>query len=137
MLQWREDDSVEQAGHPEGLDLIRAWIADVENNLTRPRLVELETVLSAEAIGDDHPAHDYFNHLYGHAEALLTRAFTTALERDELHPGTEPTAAAQIVFAQTVGLQTLWLHDRTTDVMARLTETIQGLLTVDLASPQP
>lgn len=136
VLRWREDDSVERAGHPDGLDLIRAWLADVEHNLTRPRLVELETVVGAEAISDDHPAHDYFNHLYSYAEELLTRAFTTAGRRDELRPGIDPAAAAQIVLAQTVGLQTLWLHDRTVDVTARLTEAVSLMLTVDLSISQ-
>lgn len=132
VLRWREEDSVQRAGPADGLDLLRAWIADVENNVKRPALVELETVIGAEAISLQHPAHPYFAHLYGYATELLTRAFTTAAAHGQLRDGVQPEAAAQIVLAVTVGLQTLWLHDRSVDVPGRLNAAVRGLLTVDL-----
>lgn len=132
VLRWREGDSVERAGPTDGLDLLRAWIADVEGNVKRPALVELETVIGAEAISPEHPAHPYFAHLYGYAAELLTRAFTTAEAQGQLRDGLQPAAAADVVLAATVGLQTLWLHDRSIDVPDRLRVAVSSLLLVDL-----
>lgn len=132
VLRWREEESVQRAGPTDGLDLLRAWIADVASNVKRPALVELETVIGAEAISPEHSARPYFAHLYGHATKLLTRAFTTAAEHGQLRDGVQPEAAAQIVLGVTVGLQTLWLHDRSIDVPGGLTTAVRGLLSVDL-----
>jgi hypothetical protein len=48
VLKWREVDTLQRArlAQPIGIDVIRAWIASVAENTTRPVLVELEAVLS-------------------------------------------------------------------------------------------
>ena len=134
VLQWREEDTIARARitHPVGVDVIRAWIASVAENTTRPALVELEAVLSAEAISTDNPAHEYFNDLYRRAEELLTRAFATVAERGELRAEIEPDVAARLLLSLTLGLQTLWLRNRSIDIATELQSYISVLLTVDL-----
>ena len=134
VLQWREEDTIARARitHPVGVDVIRAWIASVAENTTRPALVELEAVLSAEAISTDNPAHEYFNDLYRRAEELLTRAFATVAERGELRAEIEPDVAARLLLSLTLGLQTLWLRNRSIDIATELRTYISVLLTVDL-----
>ena len=134
VLQWREEDTIARARitHPVGVDVIRAWIASVAENTTRPALVELEAVLSAEAISTDNPAHEYFNDLYRRAEELLTRAFATVAERGELRAEIEPDVAARLLLSLTLGLQTLWLRNRSIDIATELRTYISVLLSVDL-----
>ena len=134
VLQWREEDTIARARitHPVGVDVIRAWIASVAENTTRPALVELEAVLSAEAISTDNPAHEYFNDLYRRAEELLTRAFATVAERGELRAEIEPDVAARLLLSLSLGLQALWLRNRSIDIATELRTYISVLLTVDL-----
>lgn len=134
VLQWREEESLQRArlSHPTGIDVIRAWISSVGENAARPGLVELEAVLSAEAIAADNPAHEYFHDLYRRAEALLTRAFTTMAEAGELRAEIEPAVAARLLLSTTLGLQTLWLRNRTIDTAAELRVYTAALLTVEL-----
>jgi AcrR family transcriptional regulator len=134
VLKWREEDTLERARltHPVGIDVIRAWVASVAENTGRPALVELEAVLSAEAISADNPAHDYFNDLYRRAEELLTRAFVTTAEQGELRAEIEPDVAARLLLSTTLGLQSLWLRNRAIDIATELRIYTQVLLTVDL-----
>jgi AcrR family transcriptional regulator len=134
VLQWREQDDLERArrDHPTGLGVIRAWIDSVAGNTGRPVLVELEATLSAEAIAPDHPAHDYFKDLYGRAEELLKRAFSTAARRGELRNEITPTMAARMLLSTTLGLQSLWLRNRTIDVASELNTYVRMILTADL-----
>jgi AcrR family transcriptional regulator len=137
VLQWREQDAVERArgqgSHLAGVGIVRAWIDSVAENTDRPMLVELEVTLSAEAISPDHPAHAYFNDLYRRAQTLLEGAFADAAVRGELKPGTSPEAAARMLLATTLGLQTLWLRDRSIDIRDEMEAAAQMILTVDLA----
>jgi len=134
VLKWREVETLERARltHPIGIDVIRTWIASVAENTTRPALVELEAVLSAEAISADNPAHEYFNDLYRRAEDLLTRAFATMAERGELRAEIESEVAARLVLSTTLGLQSLWLRNRSIDVATELRIYTGVLLTVEL-----
>ena len=134
VLKWREVDTLQRArlAHPIGIDVIRAWIASVAENTTRPVLVELEAVLSAEAISADNPAHGYFNDLYRRAEELLTRAFVTMAEQGELRAEIEPGVAARLLLSTTLGLQSLWLRNRSIDVATELRTYIGVLLAVEL-----
>ncbi|GAA5196853.1 TetR/AcrR family transcriptional regulator [Microbacterium jejuense] len=134
VLQWREEESLERArlSHPTGIDVIRAWINSVGENSTRPALVELEAVLSAEAISADNPAHEYFTDLYQRAEALLTRAFSTMADEGQLRAEIEPSVAARLLLSTTLGLQTLWLRNRSIDTAAELKTYTAALLTVPL-----
>lgn len=134
VLQWREKDTLERARltHPVGLEVIRSWIAAVAENTARPALVELEAVLSAEAISADSPAHEYFNDLYRRAQDLLTRAFVRMGEQGELRPEITPESAARLMLSGTLGLQTLWLRNPTIDITAELRTLSSVMLTVEI-----
>ncbi|WP_417503746.1 TetR/AcrR family transcriptional regulator [Microbacterium sp.] len=134
VLQWREEESLQRARmtQPVGADVIRAWIDSVGHNVAQPALVELEMVLSAEAVSSDNPAHAYFNDLYRRAEQLLDRAFAHMASHGELRTEIDPGVAARLLFATTLGLQTLWLRDRSIDIESELRLYTQAMLTIDL-----
>jgi AcrR family transcriptional regulator len=135
VLQWREEDTLERARriHPQGLEIIRAWVDSVAENTKRPGLIELEIILGAESIAPDHPAHRYFSDLYERAEDLLERAFTTAADRGELREGLDPRLAARTLLSATLGLQSLWLRDRSIDIADDLERSLHTVLGVELA----
>lgn len=134
VLRWREDESLQRAheSHPVGRDVIDVWIESIGHNTEHPALVELEVVLSAEAISSDNPAHGYFNDLYRRAEQLLTTAFETMASRGELRVGIDPPVAARLVLSTTAGMQAMWLRDRSIDIAGELRVLTQAMLTIDL-----
>lgn len=134
VLKWREDESLAKArvSHPVGIDVIRAWIDSVSENTARPALVELEAVLGAEAISPDHPAHDYFTDLYHRGVRLLSKAFETMADTGELRSEFAPSTAGRLLLANTLGLQSLWLRERSFDLASELRAHTETMLTVPL-----
>jgi AcrR family transcriptional regulator len=130
VLKWREDETLQRArlSQPEGIDVIRAWIASVGENAKRPAIVELEVVLGAEAIAPDHPAHAYFRDFYCRAQKLLVHALAIMERKGELRGGVAPDNAARILLSSTLGLQSLWLRDRNIDVAGDLRVQAQRLI---------
>jgi AcrR family transcriptional regulator len=108
-----------------------AGLAGVESlvarNLGRPGLVQCFTVLAAESVTDQHPAHDFFAARY---RAL--RPQLAALLRAELgDPGPSGLTADQasaLLIAVMDGLQQQWLLDPGEVDMAALISAFAGLL---------
>lgn len=134
VLRWRDDEALVIGGAtmPEGVAVLRAWLAEIERNIATPALVDLELTLSAEASSPGHPASDYFREHNARATALVRRAFRHAQEHGQMAPGCEPEQSARAVVAATIGLQRLWIWDRTVDVVGDLRATIQRFLTIEL-----
>ena len=89
----------------------RAMMTDlVRRNLTQRSIVQLYTVLSAEALDPAHPAHDYFRQRLRASRALLARQVYA------WHP--EPDRAAVELLAFLDGLQLNWLRDPGIDFAA-------------------
>ena len=92
-----------------GLDALRSLVASARHNETQRGIVELYAMLSVEATGTDHPAHDYFVRRY---QSLLTRvsdAYELAALQGVLRPGVDPATAAKQLVALLDGLQVQWL----------------------------
>lgn len=134
VLRWRDDEAlaIGSASGPEGVDVVHTWLAEIARNLATPALVELELTLAAEAISPEHPAHEYFRDRHDRATRLLRRAFRQIQARGQLVVGYEPEPAARAVVAATMGLQELWIWDRSIDVVGELRQFVQRLLTIVL-----
>ncbi|WP_432494402.1 TetR/AcrR family transcriptional regulator [Kineococcus auxinigenes] len=87
-----------------GRDRLLALVEVVRRNASRPGIVELFTVLSAEATAADHPARAFFTGRYQRLVEQLAAAFT-----DCAHP--DPVSAARRLVAVVDGLQVQWLLD--------------------------
>lgn len=84
-------------------------------------LVTLYTVVSAEAIAPDHPAHEYFKDRYARVVSMTTTAFTTLQQQGGLRADAEPAHLAQMMIGLLEGLQAQWLHDpASVDIRAQL-----------------
>ena len=106
-----------------------AGLAGVESlvarNMGRPGLVQCFTVLAAESVTDQHPAHDFFAARYGALRPQLA-----ALLRAELgDPGPSGLTADQasaLLIAVMDGLQQQWLLDPGEVDMAALISAFAG-----------
>ncbi|MER6117597.1 TetR/AcrR family transcriptional regulator [Streptomyces sp. NPDC001743] len=120
-------------GDPTGVDRLRRLIGLAALNAERRGIVELFSVLAAEATSADHPAHAYFVQRY--RDSVMTTAVSYAEARDAgaLRDGIAPDAAAQQLIALMDGLQTQWLLSGcATDMAGVLRAHVQAQLTVRL-----
>lgn len=116
-----------------GLAVLHGLIDLAALNATRPGIVELFTVLSAEATGTDHPAHEYFARRYQKTVNIIEKAFEQVRIEGALRSGIEPAAAARQLVALMDGLQIQWLLSRRRlDMAAVLRAHLQAQLTVPL-----
>lgn len=118
-----------------GLAILRGLVDLAAFNATRPKIVELFTVLSAEATTAEHPAHAYFVQRYQKTVRTLELAYEQARADGALQPGIEAAAAARQFVALMDGLQIQWLlSHRRLDMAATLRAHLQAQLTVPLAA---
>jgi len=135
VLTWRDSVSARLIGEPlpEGIDLLRGWVALAEYNASTPELVELHVIVSAEGTSQDHPLRDYFVGRYVNVLDLVRQAFERAAAEGQLRPGVDCASAARTLIALTDGLQIQWLLNRDqVDMAADLRRYLQPLLTVEL-----
>jgi AcrR family transcriptional regulator len=129
-----EDADREQLNVAEpGLEVLRHLIALAEYNVAHPGIVDLYVRLAAEAVAEDHPAHDYFVQHYRIARESTLASFQALAESGELRPDVDPHVAALTFVALEDGLQTQWLTTPDeVDLVGTLRTYLQSLLTVPL-----
>ena len=138
VLDWRDADALSRMGAelPQGLAMLRALVDLAEHNETTPEIVELHVTLSAEAVAQDHPVHDYFVRRYAAVVEAVTDAFEHAADRGQLTPGVDCRSAARTLVALMDGLQGLWLLDRgSVDMGEELRRYLRPLIATDLDAP--
>ncbi|PJJ55694.1 TetR/AcrR family transcriptional regulator [Compostimonas suwonensis] len=91
----------------------------VQRNATQPRIVQLYTVLSAEALAPEHPAHDYFTDRLARSRAGFEKYVFA------WHP--RPDLCAIQVLAFLDGVQLNWLRDPSIDLVAQWESFADGL----------
>ncbi len=94
---------------PLGWDAFDALEALVARNSTRRHLVELFVRLSAEAIEENHPAHQWVQDHYDGMEAWLTDAVRVAQARGEMRADAPVSLLVRTTIAVVDGLQQQWL----------------------------
>lgn len=104
----------------EGVGVRRALSELVAANYSRPELLRLFTVLSAEASAPDHPAHEWFVARYRRVTFEIARSIADDQRRGRLPASVEPNEASKIIVAAWDGLQLQWLLDPTEDMTHRM-----------------
>lgn len=98
-----------------------------------PRIVELYTVLSAEAIAPDHPAHEYHRERYERVRAELGQFFELQIAGSGAASDLPPVDLAALFVAVVDGLQIQWLYDAQAVDLERLARTfVRALVVADL-----
>ena len=106
---------------PGGLDLFRHLVKTARLNADRPGIVQTYTVLSAEAVTEDHPGQDWFRERYTVLRGQVKAALTEVCDPDDPPDERDLDAAAASVLAVMDGLQVQWLLDRDAVDLARHT----------------
>jgi AcrR family transcriptional regulator len=102
-------------------DPLAGMIAVVADNSRHRELVQMFTVVSAEATEETHPAHDHFRNRTTLVIDLMRTALQRAVEHGSVRSDLDCDEAARQCQAMMYGLQVQWLFDPTTD-MARTFE---------------
>ena len=109
VLAEKDAASVAHVGGAVGLGVLDALRAVVVENLAQPGLIRLFTTLSAEAINEEHPAHEYFQLRYTAARELLASALAQGQRDGTVGAGVDADMAAGLLIAVMDGLQVQWL----------------------------
>ncbi|WP_432562674.1 TetR/AcrR family transcriptional regulator [Kineococcus sp. SYSU DK003] len=109
-----DDAAASDLQEGSGRQRLAALVDVVRRNTGRRGIVELFSVLSAEATSPEHPAHGFFDQRYRRIVATLSDAFA-----DCGHPA--PDSAARRLVAVMDGLQVQWLlHPDDLDMVAEV-----------------
>jgi AcrR family transcriptional regulator len=113
VLQEREERgrAVMEQQRAAGLDYVEGFLEVLRANAKAPALTQLFTVLSAESITDDHPAHAWFAARY---QRLVEEA-TAEISAGALPPGIDAETAARWLIALADGMRLQWLLDPSVD----------------------
>lgn len=74
-------------------------------------LVQLAHVLTAEASGSAHPAHEWVARRQARFRAVLGRAIRLSIQKGEVADGVDPDSLAAVIFGMIEGLEAQWLID--------------------------
>ncbi|MEE1793098.1 TetR/AcrR family transcriptional regulator [Streptomyces sp. BE308] len=134
VLEHRDDVDGEwlALGVATGVDHLRRLADLAALNATRRGIVELFSVVAAEATAADHPAHAYFVRRYRTSVTNTERAYREARAEGALRADIDPSAAGRQLIALMDGLQVQWLFsDGETDMAGVLRAHVRAQLTVD------
>lgn len=131
VLARRDEITREQlrTNEDSGISYICGWLDLVEYNTNHAGIVELYTVLAAEATMTDHPAHDYFINRYHYIFGRLRETFDQLAGKGHLATSRTSDELAQAITALSDGLQVQWLLNRNTPVMEHHKHFLQNILT--------
>ena len=96
-------------------------------NSGRRQLVALYTTVIGEAVGPDHPAHDWMLRHYAVSLARLSDAVREGQRRGEIDTAAPADGIARATIALMDGLQVQWLLDPSVDMPAELRLHVDGL----------
>ncbi|MEU0137783.1 TetR family transcriptional regulator [Streptomyces sp. NPDC006296] len=127
------DDAWLSLGGTTGVGRLRRFVELAALNAGRRGIVELFSVVSAEATAADHPAHAYFVRRYENSVAGARLAYAQTRREGALRDAVAPGPAGRQLIALMDGLQVQWLlSDRTTDMAGVLRAHIEAQLTTEL-----
>ena len=107
---------VVKAGQSNGIQEVLEWIAIQKENSTLPGIIELFTILSAEATAANHPAHDYFRERYNKVTRNFTGMFELLKQANFLATDESPEDLGASLVALSDGLQLQWLLNPEVDM---------------------
>lgn len=117
----------------ENHDILDAGTALVEHNQTTPGIVQLFTLLVAESISPDHPAHAYFIERYQRTRDFWVADLAEGQRAGLVRADIPAESLAVIIFALMDGLQIQWLMEPDKIDMPGLFRAVMNLLRADTA----
>jgi AcrR family transcriptional regulator len=112
VLDQRQDEDAELIRNTSGIDSLAAVFAVSTHNTERPGLIQLYSLLRADATATEHPAHEHHRLQYDGLRTYLTRAFEEVRVAGELSSDEDSDTLASTFLALMDGLQIQWLYNR-------------------------
>jgi AcrR family transcriptional regulator len=111
LLQQRDEEDVGRvtAEVDQHETLPEALVHLCERNAATPGLVRLFTVMAAESIESDHPAHEYFRDRYRELRVETVEQLRRAQAAGDIDGSLDPDLLARQLLAMFDGLQLQWL----------------------------
>jgi AcrR family transcriptional regulator len=117
VLDLRQDEDADLIRNTSGVDSLAAVLAVSTHNTERPGLVQLYSLLRADATAVEHPAHEHHRLQYESLRIYLTRAFEEVRAAGMLSSDEDADTLASTFLALMDGLQIQWLYNRaSTDI---------------------
>ena len=110
-------------------EFVEVLNALVRRNAVQPEIVRLYTVLGAEALAEDHPAHDYFQRRLDESHAGMAKLAS------RWHP--RPDELSIEVHAYLDGIQLAWLRQPSRDLFALWRPFAEALLSAHAGHASP
>lgn len=101
----------EELGEAKAPDILEALRLSIAHNARVEGLVHLFVTVSAEAIDEEHPGHDFFQHRYKRLIDLMRARINAGQAAGEISPAADSTAIARMLVALADGIQVQWLLD--------------------------
>lgn len=119
-------------------DIIEAMRIAIEHNAQVEGLVHLFVTVSAEAMDQAHPGHDYFQARYNHLIELLRERIAAGQRQGAVAGSVDADMAARLFLAVVDGMQIQWLLDpENVDMVAAFNAFWDGLLSTGQHPPAP
>jgi AcrR family transcriptional regulator len=112
VLEYRDRTDVEGLAEkhiPGGPDLFLHLVRTALLNATRPGIVQVFTVLSAESVTEEHPAREYFERRYQNLRGDVDAAFRALCAQEGVTDQATIGMASASILAVMDGLQLQWL----------------------------
>jgi AcrR family transcriptional regulator len=105
-----DDERIAQAraAHAHAIDVL---LELCRQNEERPDIVRLFTILAAESVDTDHPAHGWFLDRYRDRRRILVERLADEQTEGRVDPDLDPEMLAPQILAMFDGLQIQWLQD--------------------------
>jgi AcrR family transcriptional regulator len=108
-----DDERIAQAraAHAHVLDVLDVLLELCRQNEERPGIVRLFTILAAESVDGDHPAHDWFLERYRDRRRTLVDRLAEEQRQGRVDADLDTETVAAQILAMFDGLQIQWLLD--------------------------
>jgi AcrR family transcriptional regulator len=126
VLEHRSQAGVEfyTSAHMSVVDTLREIARDI---MSSPGLIQLSTMLGAEAISPQHPAHAFFQEHWASARAVFERLVRRGQASGEIRDDVSPPQLATLLVSIFEGLQLQWLSGPGVDMLDGVDTAIQVL----------
>lgn len=132
VLERRDSQAELLLGETTGREFLAGLVEISRSQRLQRGVVQLYTILAAEATNPDHPVRPYFTERFDRIAAAVTTAYAEVAAQGGLREGVDPRRAALTTLAVVEGLQLLWLDDLDVDIAEDSERIISGFLTSPL-----
>jgi AcrR family transcriptional regulator len=112
-------------------DIFRGQLDVVRDNLNRPGIIQLHSVIAAEGTAPDHPAHEMYHDRYEKLRLYLAGAFDQLRASDRLKIDAPSEVLASLFIASLDGMQLQWLYNPELDLPGAIETLLSSFIRQD------